>query len=498
MPMKLSNLLNFEHTASASDLQETERPSWALLSRSFPLTLFVGLLLALSVTLLLAMSINRAFDFHDEFEAMHTTWKMFQGQEIYTDFIQHHHPFMYYTLLPLYTLFGGATDVLIAARVFIFFQLAAMLALTYLIAKEVYQKRLIALTSTLFLSLTTLFTAKAIEIRPDVPQSLLSLLGAYLVVRFFRTRSRWTLVAAGLASGASILFLQKGIVFAGLVGLVLLGRWLFGRDIKFREGLLFAGSVVAALLPYTLYLLLSGKLASFIFWNFTYNTLYYQLRGWEASRLAKNIYSVFDDNGLLLLLFSATLFFLPKKRLEWELIFLAAGVFGFTLLTGRHNPQYYLLIFPFVAILSARGLITGLKVGRGGKLATLLVLTFACLIPFARQIADIIVNTNEPQLAKIQYVLDLTDEDDYVHDGNITFNLFRRDIDFIWYMVDEPYKAVETLETLLDYDYNIYEAIERYEPKVISAFGIDDMNDPRIANYYVQSPEYRDLFIRIE
>ena len=99
------------------------------------------------------MSLNRFFD-HDEFEAMHTTWKMFQGGEIYTDFIQHHHPFMYYTLLPLYAIFGGTTDVLIAARVFIFFQLAGMLLLTYLIAFEVYRDRLIALTGTLFLSLS--------------------------------------------------------------------------------------------------------------------------------------------------------------------------------------------------------------------------------------------------------------------------------------------------------------------------------------------------------
>ena len=122
-----SNPLNFEQTASASDMpvRETEQRSWTLLSRSFPLTLLVGALLALSLTLLFFMSVNRFFD-HDEFEAMHTTWKMYQGQDIYTDFIQHHHPFMYYTLLPLYALFGSTTDVLIAARVFIFFQLVSL------------------------------------------------------------------------------------------------------------------------------------------------------------------------------------------------------------------------------------------------------------------------------------------------------------------------------------------------------------------------------------
>ena len=466
---------------------------WArALSRRVSLTLLVGLLLALAVVLLFFVSLNRFFD-QDEFEAMHTTWKMVQGEEIYTDFIQHHHPFMYYTLLPLYALFGSTVEVLIAARVFIFFQLAATLALVYLIAFETYRDRLTALSATLFLTLIGLFTAKAIEIRPDVPQTLLSLLGLYLMVRFFRTRSLWLLVASGVSFGVSILFLQKGIVFAGLVGLVLLGRWLFGRDVKFVQGLLFAGSVIAATLPYALYLLLNGELESFFFWNFTYNTVYYELRGWEAGKLVNNLNLFYSNSLLLLLLFSVTLLLLKKSRLEWELLFLGAAVFGFTMVTGRHNLQYYMLAFPFFSILAARGYVQGLS--RYKAVATL-VLAFICFMPLFDLLRNAVVLNNNEHIAKIQYVLDLTDEDDYVYDGSIRFNLFRHDIDFIWYMAGEPYKAAETLAILMDYDYNVYEAIERREPKIISSFGIDNMDDPRIAKYYARSPEYGDLYIR--
>ena len=493
--MKSSESL-FEHTASGVPNEQSAsaegQPWLTQLSRSFPLTLFVGVLLALSVILLFLMSVNRFFD-HDEFEAMHTTWKMFQGQEIYADFIQHHHPFLYYTLLPLYALVGSTTDVLIAARVFIFFQLAGMLLLSYLIALEVYKRPLIALTGTLFLTFIALFTAKALEVRPDVPQTLFSLLGLYLMVRFFRVRSLWLLVSSGVAFGVSILFLQKGIVFAGLAGLVLLGRWLFGRDVKFVQGLYFAGSVLAPPVIYALYLLVSGELTSFIFWNFTYNTVYYELRGWEAGKLIDNMNNLYSQNSLILLLFAFTFLFLRKQRLEWELIFLAAGVFGFTLLSGRHNPQYYLLVFPFVAMLAARGLVTGLE---KRKAVAALVIIFVAFMPLVDQARNALLYTNDSQLAKIQYVMDLTEPDDYVYDGNIFFNLFRRDVDFIWYMAGEPYKAAETLAILIDYDYNVYEAIERYEPKVISNFGIDNMNDPRIADHYVPSPEYDDLFIR--
>ena len=247
------------------------------------------------------------------------------------------------------------------------------------------------------------------------------------------------------------------------------------------------------MLPLALYLFATKTLDTFIFWNFTYNTLYYQLRGWETGKLLNNLSVLYTANGLVILLFAATLFFLPKKRLEWEMVFLAAGVVGFTLLSGRHNPQYYMLAFPFVAVLAARGLETGLD--RHKALAAL-VLLFAFVGPVADELDRVVVPSNAAQLAKIQYVLDLTNEDDYVYDGNIMFNVFRRDVDFIWYMAGPPYKARETLASLLDYRYDVYAAIDRFEPKVISEFGIDNMNDPRIATHYVQSPKYSDLYLR--
>ena len=157
-----------------------------LFRNRFPLVTFVWILLALSVGLLFMGSLNRFFD-HDEFEAMHTAWYIFQGERIYEDFIQHHFPLLHYLLVPLYALFGSTTDTIIAARVVMFFNVLGMLAATYLIALEVYRKHLVAVVGTLFLTLITLFTAKAIEIRPDVPQSLFVMVGAYLVLRGFRT-----------------------------------------------------------------------------------------------------------------------------------------------------------------------------------------------------------------------------------------------------------------------------------------------------------------------
>ena len=470
-----------------------------------PLAALTALSLAASLVLLLFTSLGREFD-HDEFEALHTAWKLWRGEEIYEDFIQHHHPFTHYLLLPLYELLGADLAVLSAARVLVFANLVALLLLTFLIAAEVYGDRLNASLSALLLSVTGLFIFKAIEVRPDVFQSSLGLLSLLLVVRFFRLRTQRLLVMGGVAAGLSILFLQKGIVFTGLIGLVLLGRWLWsyprsygqghGQDsgVRFGDGLLFAGSVVGATLPYALFLLVSGRLPTFLFFNYTFNTLYYDLRGYELGKLLGNAMTLLGQNTPVVLLFTVTLLLLPKGRLEWELLFLLAGVLGFAVATGRHNPQYYLLAWPLVSVLAARGLTEGF---RGRRRLAALTLVFAVAPPLARGVSVALEPTNRAQLAEIAYVLDVTGEDDYVYDGNIEFNLFRRDVDFVWYMAGRPYKAAETLAALRGYDYDVLRAIERYRPAVISTFGIADLTDPRIARHYAPSAHYPHLYLRV-
>ena len=304
----------------------------------------IWLLLAGSVALVFTLSQVRFFD-HDEFEAMHTTWKMFMGQQIYVDFLQHHHPFLYYLLLPFYAVFGSDVPVLLAARAGIALQLTLTLAVTYFIALELYRDRLVAVTSALFLSGIALFLDKMIEIRPDVPMSLLALLGAYLALRATRTEQRWLYALSGVCFGLAFMFLQKAVILLFGVGVVLLVR-LFTRKLRFGDLVAFGAGGLAPIVPYAIYLLATNQLENFVFYNVTFNTLYYRLRGWELAKLIRNVGTLYEKNVLILIPFFYTAFFLPKLRREWESLFFIATVLGFTLLTGRHNPQYYILAFP--------------------------------------------------------------------------------------------------------------------------------------------------------
>jgi hypothetical protein len=105
-------------------------------------------------------------------------------------------------------------------------------------------------------------------------------------------------------------------------------------------------------------------------------------------------------------------------------------------------------------------------------------------------------HTNTMQLKKIDHVLSITDTEDFVYDGEVLFNVFREDIDFFWFNVKPHSGGLVTYQTMTRYDYDIYELIDTFKPKVISNYYIGNMHDSRIAKHYVQSEIYEDLFIR--
>jgi len=80
----------------------------------------------------------------------------------------------------------------------------------------------------------------------------------------------------------------------------------------------------------------------------------------------------------------------------------------------------------------------------------------------------------------IEYVVSVTEPEDFVYDGNFDFNIFRKDLDYLWYGVED---TIPAYVNTADYYYNVYDLIEKKKPKVISDAGID-LSDPRIAGAY--------------
>ena len=157
------------------------------------------------------------------------------------------------------------------------------------------------------------------------------------------------------------------------------------------------------------------------------------------------------------------------------------------------HQQYYMMFFPLMAIISGYGVVHLIKSNK----AIMYIVIIASALPMFVFSRNLIANNNTDQIDKINYVLLNTTKDDYVYDGNIKFNIFRKDVDYFWFSVRPNGGALETYKTLSYYDYNIYESINKYKPKIISNYYID-INNELISKNYQPSHRYNDIFIRIE
>jgi hypothetical protein len=111
----------------------------------------------------------------------------------------------------------------------------------------------------------------------------------------------------------------------------------------------------------------------------------------------------------------------PNQR---RIAFLSLGLFIIGFFISVPNLQNFIMSMPLIAAVSAYAIHSIFKNNKN-LLAFVLILSVALpsyyLLALTRY-------TNTIQLKKIDYVLSITDTEDFVYDGNIQFNVFREDI----------------------------------------------------------------------
>ena len=246
----------------------------------------VALLVALPLLLRLPLVERRGFN-PDELEHLHFAWNFSTGKVPYRDYFDHHTPALHYTLAPLLRRYDversgdEAVASLFAARRLMWPAAAAILALTFALARAWHPDRRVAWVAALLLGNTGVFLSKTFEVRPDVPATAL-VVGALVAAlaawqRLYDGRPATTrALAGGLLLGAAALFTQKvlfllpGLAAAALV--LLADREATAtRAARLRAlGALGAGFLlpVAATLAY---FAAKGALGAFVYSNFTVN-----------------------------------------------------------------------------------------------------------------------------------------------------------------------------------------------------------------------------------
>jgi 4-amino-4-deoxy-L-arabinose transferase-like glycosyltransferase len=441
---------------------------------------------AMLAVLICILSRQRGFN-PDEFEAIKSAWKIFQGQRIYVDFFQHHHPFLYYLLTPLFSFFGETEHTIMAARTMVLLFTAGILTMTHEIARRLFDKY-VAVVSVLFLGAVPIFVHMGIQVRPDVPQTFFGLLAVYFLIVYFDANRMRDLVLSALCLCMAFLFLQKALLLAGLIFGILVWRLIQGK-FTLHGLLLYAAVLAAGWGIYIAYLAATGQLSEYLFFNFVFNAGKTDYHQYPLDRLRANISAA---NPVVLLCLACGVVS-NRTREQYETAVLATGLLILAVVYPTQYQQYYLMSLPLIAVIAANGWVS---LYRRYPRAGLIVLVAALLRPGAGYLNDLRHKGNVTQLATIRYVTEITSKDDYVYDGGIHFNLFRKDLDFFWYSVGEGQGLSVYRKLRGRYDYDIYALIEKYKPKVISGFAIEHMDDPRIRNHYRQSRRYETLYLR--
>jgi 4-amino-4-deoxy-L-arabinose transferase-like glycosyltransferase len=424
----------------------------------------------------------RDFD-HDEFEALHAAWMVFSGQTVYIDFFQHHHFLLYYLLSPLFGIFGEGTAVIMAARCVSLAFLVGIAYMTYRIARSAYGSDT-ALLSTFFLMTTYMFLDKAIEIRPDVPFVFSALVSVFFFLEYRESRRLRQLAWSAGALFVAFLFLQKAVFFGMVIGLIFLYET-YRKQFGWREYTVFGGTFGILLAGFIWYVSARFGWSEYLFLNWELNT-----RLLNGFPFYKYLLRSVAQSPFFWLMFVVGVGMLIKQKTWSTIALFTAGLLGSVVLVKSPFPQQYLMSLPFVAIVAATALAPFVK--RYERIVAVVMMVSTL---WSVGVVWYMWEDNDQQLAKIEYVLSMTNPEDLVYDGDAQFNIFRKDIDYFWFSVKPKTGNLTAYQITREYMYDPYQLIGEKQPKVISGSFINEKN-PSITERYVRSDRFKELYIR--
>jgi hypothetical protein len=189
-------------------------------------------LLVINLWILFLNALNRGFS-HDEFEHIHGTWKIINGEKIYVDFFQHHHGLIYIILKPVILLFGETTFSIIASRIFFFTLFLLTLLFIYKLSR-LFVNQSKSLTTLLILSCCLAFVNSAYEIRPDMPMTLAAMISIWAFFEFKNSNKDLHFYISSIFLGVAFLFLQK-ILFLCIAFFIIQLKDLFFKELHLKK-----------------------------------------------------------------------------------------------------------------------------------------------------------------------------------------------------------------------------------------------------------------------
>ncbi|KKR88297.1 MAG: hypothetical protein UU37_C0007G0014 [Candidatus Gottesmanbacteria bacterium GW2011_GWA2_41_12] len=318
----------------------------------------------------------------DEVFHLHYGYLLSVGELPYRDFYMHFTPFFHYTLVPFFRIMGENLAIYTVARFYAFILFLFTMLVTYKLGKLLFGKE-VGLLSVLTLLVIPLSIEKQIELRPDNLMIPVFVLGTYFFVQGLtlpRVRPSDYFKAfflSGLFLGISFWLLLK--IVPGLAGLgisyLIISFW---RKINRREiideiKIILAGFLIPSV-PVLLYLLLTNNLTMGLKSIFLYAYLVQQNLWFPQNiifyfRPNDVIYGTYKglpwflNNFLFLIMFLGIALFTVlafsqkniKGKIKYSILPLPLILlFLYTFFIRTGFQQYFLPVFPFMAIIVAK------------------------------------------------------------------------------------------------------------------------------------------------
>ena len=313
----------------------------------------------------------------NEINYMQTSWNIFCNQKIYIDFFEHHHPLFFYILTPILYIFGANTISITIARLLMFVFLILIGIISYKIAKLTFNKKIALLTPIMLYSFPN-FCERAIEIRPQLPQTLFSLLAFLFLFYYLKQKKVSDLIISAICITIAFFFLQSTGLIMVLIGLILIYNF-FKKNISFYPLIIYAGTFIIIYGTYLLYYFINGTFSTYFICNFLLNSSLYDKSLYETVRTTfKEFYLLYQANRIYWLFYIiGGICFLKNKN--GKLIFFVSVILYLLLFLSPYSEtRSIMLSFPFLSIITANG-IYSVFYNKTGSL--IIVLCFTTLPP---------------------------------------------------------------------------------------------------------------------
>ncbi len=462
-------------------------------NKSYLYSLFFLVVLISLVALF--FSLNRVIG-GDDFEHIHSAWYIKSGHIPYRDFFQHHHPLLWYLIVPFLVVFGDSVRTVIILRLVMFVLTLGTGFVTYSIAKKVTGSREAGLLSILLLLSNMTFLQKSVEIRPDVPQVLFGLISIYYLTSFFQSKDSKHMVFAGIAASISFLFLQKTVFLLFAYAAIFIFK-LLRRQISVKSVLWFALCFSLPLLFFLFYLVISGIFEDYFLTNWVLNIHRPKTPTFVVLR------NLITNSRFFWLLSAVSLgFVFLSKKINYEglkTIALIGLVLLFSTFLARKAYMPYFMFAIALLCISCSGFLKYIcERFELSAIYKLLVVLIIIVGPSRRLLRKSTNKTNYSQLDKVNFVIQNSDDSDLIYDGDSQFNLYRYDLHYFWYSVGEN-KCLDTYNKITNNkygDYNICELVKSKKPKFISDFAFN-IGECGLSRVYKKT-RYAGLYIRKE